>query len=248
LYLIYFHVLAIGDSSYAEYMKEINPDWVAGESQNVFSLEYRSPLYNPEDDITPLSRLEAERAVQLRAQSEPVGDELVSKVSELDFEALIMAAMRIANQDELEKLQNSFPDIWQKVDATALGMEESAATASTTPVEDAQYAMEVLTDETSLAQGEVIFETNCATCHGKLGEGGIGPNLTDEYYLHGKGMSNIVRIIKQGVAAKGMISWRGILKDNQMQQVASYILSLEGTNPPNPKAPQGEKIEIAPLN
>lgn len=248
LYLIYFHVLAIGDSSYAEYMKEMNPNWSAGKSQNAFSLEYSSPLYNSDGDITPLSRQEAERAAQIKARSERDREQLAGKMSELNFEDLIMAAMRIASPDELEKLQNSFPEIWQKMDKTALDQEQSTPTASTTSIDNDQYAMELLTDEASLAQGKEIFETNCATCHGKFGEGGIGPNLTDDYYLHGKGMSNVVHIIKRGVAPKGMISWRGILKDNQIQQVASYILSLHGTNPPNAKAPQGEKIEMTPSN
>lgn len=248
LYLIYFHVLNLGDSSYAEYMKEINPDWKAGKSQNEFSFEYRSPLYSSKGDITPLSRQEAEREAELHARLEKESDRRISKVSDLSFNDLIMAAMRIADPEELEKLKNSFPDIWQKMDATAKSKGEGKSAASPSSVDEAQYNMEVLTDKTSLSQGKVIFETNCATCHGKLGEGGIGPNLTDDYYLHGKGMPNVVRTIKQGVAAKGMISWKGILKDNQIQQVASYILSLHGTNPPNAKAPQGEKIEMTPLN
>ena len=66
--------------------------------------------------------------------------------------------------------------------------------------------------------------------------------MTDDYYLHGAGMNNAIRTIKNGVPAKGMISWRGILKDQQILEVASYIQTLPGTNPSNAKASQGEKI------
>lgn len=97
-----------------------------------------------------------------------------------------------------------------------------------------------LVDAPSLEKGAAIFKGNCATCHGQLGEGGAGPNLTDEYWVHGGGISNVFKTIKYGVPAKGMIAWESQFTPKQMQIVASYILTLEGTNPPNGKAPQGE--------
>jgi cytochrome c oxidase cbb3-type subunit III len=97
-----------------------------------------------------------------------------------------------------------------------------------------------LTDPASIAEGKEIFETKCVSCHGKFGEGNIGPNLTDDYWLHGAGISNIVKTIKYGVPAKGMLSWQGELKKDQILHAASYIMTLHGTNPPNPKAPQGD--------
>jgi cytochrome c oxidase cbb3-type subunit III len=102
-----------------------------------------------------------------------------------------------------------------------------------------------LTDEQELALGKSIFETSCATCHGKLGEGGIGPNMTDEYWLHGGGIADVFKTIKNGVPEKGMISWADQLRASDMQRVASYILTLQGTNPPNGKAAQGEKYDAA---
>ena len=96
-----------------------------------------------------------------------------------------------------------------------------------------------LTDEKEIALGKTIFETTCATCHGKLGEGGIGPNMTDDYWIHGGGIQNVFKTIKNGVPEKGMISWADQLRASDMQRVASYILTLRGTNPPNPKASQG---------
>ncbi|MFT7084555.1 MAG: cytochrome c oxidase cbb3-type subunit 3 [Vicingaceae bacterium] len=92
-----------------------------------------------------------------------------------------------------------------------------------------------------LAKGEAIYQGNCATCHGQLGEGGTGPNMTDEYWIHGGGIKNIFKTIKYGVPAKGMIAWQSQFSPSQMQKVASYVLSLQETNPANGKAPQGEK-------
>jgi cytochrome c oxidase cbb3-type subunit III len=94
-------------------------------------------------------------------------------------------------------------------------------------------------DAALIASGKSIYKSNCASCHKDLGEGGIGPNLTDEFWLHGGGVKNIFATIKNGVADKGMISWKGILKPEEMRDVTFFIMSLRGTNPPNPKAPQG---------
>ncbi len=101
-----------------------------------------------------------------------------------------------------------------------------------------------LTDDQALMLGKTIYETNCVACHGALGEGGVGPNLTDEYWLHGGGIQNIFKTIKYGVPEKGMISWKSQLRASDMQRVASYILTMEGTNPPNAKEPQGEKYQV----
>ena len=98
------------------------------------------------------------------------------------------------------------------------------------------------TDATHLADGKTIFQAKCVSCHGKFAEGNIGPNLTDDYWLHGAGIDNIAKTIKYGVPAKGMLSWRGELNIDQIQEVSSYIISLHGSNPPNPKAPQGELV------
>ncbi len=96
-----------------------------------------------------------------------------------------------------------------------------------------------LTDTDALSEGQLIFKNSCAACHGQLGEGLVGPNFTDEYWIHGGGIKDLFKTIKYGVPEKGMISWQSQLKPADMQKVASYILTLKGTNPPNPKAPQG---------
>ncbi len=97
----------------------------------------------------------------------------------------------------------------------------------------------VVTDAGALGEGELIFKNVCAACHGQKGEGTVGPNFTDEYWIHGGGIKDLFKTIKYGVPDKGMIAWSSQLKPSDMQKVASYILTLKGTNPPNPKAPQG---------
>lgn len=101
--------------------------------------------------------------------------------------------------------------------------------------------VELLIDDTQLAIGGAIFSGKCIACHGQAGEGNtIGPNLTDEYWLHGGDVKDVFKTIKYGVPEKGMISWKSQMRPAEMQKVASYILSLQGSNPPNAKAPQGE--------
>ncbi len=96
-------------------------------------------------------------------------------------------------------------------------------------------------DGKALAQGRVIFSVNCASCHGVDGGGGVGPNLTDEYWLHGGGIANVFKRIKYGVPQKGMIAWKAQLSPSDIQKVASYIMSIQGSTPANAKGPQGSK-------
>lgn len=103
--------------------------------------------------------------------------------------------------------------------------------------------VELLTDAALLEQGATIFKSNCATCHGQLGEGIAGPNLTDDFWIHGGDIKAVFRTIKYGVPAKGMIAWKTQLPPTEIHKVASFIMTLQGTNPPNPKAPEGEKYE-----
>ena len=97
-----------------------------------------------------------------------------------------------------------------------------------------------LDDVAALEAGQTIYIEKCAACHGQLGEGGVGPNLTDPYWIHGGGVKEIFATIKYGVPEKGMISWKEQMNPSQMQKVSSFILTLQGTNPPNGKEPQGE--------
>jgi cytochrome c oxidase cbb3-type subunit 3 len=100
----------------------------------------------------------------------------------------------------------------------------------------------------AMASAKEIFTTRCAPCHGPQGQGLIGPNLTDDYWLHGGRPTEILHTITEGVPDKGMVPWKDQLKPEELSTMAAYVLSLAGTNPPNPKAPQGvnSKGERAP--
>ncbi|MCK6603889.1 MAG: c-type cytochrome [Ignavibacteriaceae bacterium] len=98
----------------------------------------------------------------------------------------------------------------------------------------------LLTDASSLNAGKDIFVKNCASCHANDGGGLVGPNLTDEYWIHGGGIKDVFKVVVNGVLDKGMLAWKSQLTSKQIQDVSSYVLSLQGTKPANPKAPQGE--------
>lgn len=97
-----------------------------------------------------------------------------------------------------------------------------------------------MSDEAGIARGKEIFNADCWACHGKLGEGGAGPNLTDDYWIHKGSLNDIYASIKTGYPDKGMQSWAIKFTPKQMSEIASYIKTLRGTKPANGKAPQGD--------
>ena len=97
-----------------------------------------------------------------------------------------------------------------------------------------------MADMGGLSAAKEIFNTKCWACHGKLGEGGAGPNLTDDYWLHKGSMNDIYHTIKNGYPDKGMQSWASVYTPKEMSYLASYVKKLRGTNPPNAKAAQGD--------
>jgi cytochrome c oxidase cbb3-type subunit 3 len=105
---------------------------------------------------------------------------------------------------------------------------------------DADFAKRASNPEL-IADGKSLFQANCAPCHGGAGEGIVGPNLTDNFWLHGSSPSEIVAVITNGVPEKGMVSWGPVLGAKKIQSLAAFVLSLRGSNPPNAKAPQGEE-------
>lgn len=100
-----------------------------------------------------------------------------------------------------------------------------------------------LTDEKSLGDAKSLYANVCAACHGPEAQGGAGPNLTDRYWIHGGDINSIYKTIKTGVADKGMPQWGAIYKPADLQKLASFVMTLQVTNPPNPKAPQGTLYE-----
>lgn len=130
------------------------------------------------------------------------------------------------------------------------------------PLQDEEYAREMasltadssdthmldlvlLTDAASLEKGKALYQEKlCYSCHGNLGEGNaIGPNLTDEYWIHGSTYKEIVTIITAGVPQKGMAPFGDQLPAEAIHQIASYVVSIQGSNPANAKAPQGDKVQ-----
>ncbi|PWJ41007.1 cytochrome c oxidase cbb3-type subunit 3 [Sediminitomix flava] len=98
-------------------------------------------------------------------------------------------------------------------------------------------------EEKDLANGKAIFTKRCVACHAADGGGGIGPNLTDEYWLYGNDVKNIFKTIKYGTS-KGMTAWDKKISPPDMKDVASYVMSLQGTTPEAGKAPQGEHMPM----
>ncbi len=101
-------------------------------------------------------------------------------------------------------------------------------------------------DPSMMNSGKRIFQSKCATCHGMFGEGGIGPNLTDSYWLHGGQFMDVYRTVRDGVPTKGMLAWERQLRPAELLAVSSYVGTLLGTDPPNPKDAQGEVVNRLP--
>jgi cytochrome c oxidase cbb3-type subunit 3 len=103
-----------------------------------------------------------------------------------------------------------------------------------------------LADADGIASGKTIFSQSCVACHGANGEGGIGPNLTDKYWIHGGSLNTIYQTIKIGYPEKGMQSWQSMYSPIQIKNLTSFVKSIVGTKPYNPKAPQGNLEEQQP--
>lgn len=103
----------------------------------------------------------------------------------------------------------------------------------------------ILKETSDLQAGKGVFTQYCAVCHAADGGGIVGPNLTDNYWLHGNDIKNIFNTIKYGVQGKGMKSWQQELSPVMMAQVGSFITTLSGTKPLNPKAPEGKLIDAS---
>lgn len=114
-----------------------------------------------------------------------------------------------------------------------------------------ENTVKLLTEATDIATGKDLYIVNCVACHGKGGEGTVGPNLTDDYWLHGASIQDLFKTLKYGWVEKGMKAWKEDLSPMQMAQIASFIKTLKGTNPPNPKSPQGDlytEAGVAPIS
>jgi cytochrome c oxidase cbb3-type subunit 3 len=101
-------------------------------------------------------------------------------------------------------------------------------------------SLQPATDPVAIARGKQTFGRLCAPCHREDGGGLVGPNLTDDYWIHGNTFADNLKTIWNGVPEKGMVTWKGVLKPDEIYAVASYIYTLRGTKPPNPKLPENQ--------
>mgnify|MGYP003381923140 FL=1 len=96
-------------------------------------------------------------------------------------------------------------------------------------------SLEPSRNEALLSRGGQVYVTYCSPCHRPDGGGLVGPNLCDDYWIHGGTFADSLKVIINGVPEKGMLTWKGVLTPYDIESVASYIYTLRGTSPPNPK-------------
>lgn len=126
-----------------------------------------------------------------------------------------------------------------EADVTAWRAAHPTPTVESSPEELAALAR----DANTITLGKQVYTTNCASCHRADAGGLIGPNLTDDYWIHGGALIEIHKTVTNGVLAKGMPPWGKLLKPDQIDQVVAYVASLRGSKPPNPKAPEGLPLQ-----
>lgn len=134
-------------------------------------------------------------------------------------------------------------------DELKLAMEQmkSAATQAAPtnePAENEELLATLAQDQGAMKKGEEVYKGKCAACHGPELQGQIGPNLTDKFWIHGPPTrENILKVVRKGVADKGMPPWEAILSKTESQSVSSFLFTKIGSNPANPKAPQGTEYK-----
>lgn len=200
-----------------------------------------------------------------RAKGKTILDKLNDTV-EIENEESIMLEH---DYDGIKELDNNLPPWWKYgfyltilisviyminyhvTKTSPLQAEEYTRSVKTAEAEIAEYmknsannvdesTVKLLTDPADLSSGKDLFISNCAACHGRAGEGTVGPNLTDDYWLHKGGIKDIFKTIKYGSPDKGMKAWKDDFSPMQIAQLTSFIRSLRGTNPEKPKEKQGE--------
>jgi len=221
IYVPYYHL--VGDLQEVEYQKEMGTYIEADAGRGSFA-GYTSPFAG-DGEMTPAIRAE------------------MDKVLDAPFDEQLMRAMGKADAEQLATLESAFPEEYA-------AYVSGGVTAPAAPTEGGSdeappaAALAVLTDEASLEAGKKVWDTQCFSCHLNDGGGLIGPNMTDDYWIHGGDMASVVHLINVGVPSKGMVPWESILTPDQVIQVASYIkVKLVGTTPAVAKAPQGDLFE-----
>lgn len=187
-------------------------------------------------------------AVPIERENEIMTDHVYDGIRELDnnlppwwkygfYLTIVIAIVYLFNYHVLRSSPLQTAEYQKELADAAIAKEEYLKTAADKVDES---SVTVLVAANDLGAGKSIFKEKCVACHGQNGEGGVGPNFTDDYWINGGGVKNVFKTIKYGVPAKGMISWQSQLKPMEIQQIASYILSLRGSKPAGAKEPQGE--------
>jgi cytochrome c oxidase cbb3-type subunit III len=137
---------------------------------------------------------------------------------------------------------NSGPNLQQELDLALNDIKQRQSHASKQgELQPEDLAAQIKSAD--LQSANSLFQTRCTACHGNVLQGGIGPNLTDANWIHGKGTApEIIKVIKEGVVDNGMPAWGSMLHDKELIQLTALILSKQDSNPPGAKAPQGEKV------
>lgn len=132
----------------------------------------------------------------------------------------------------------------QKADLKAeMAQIQALRPSSEGPKDDEKELTKLSSNPAMIAKGKSIYDSKCSACHGVELQGQIGPNLTDEYWIHGRGgLVEIASVVRGGVLDKGMPNWESQLNDEEIRAVTVFVASRKGSNPPNAKPPQGEKV------
>lgn len=222
-------------------------------------------------ELVPEKKEVQEKVSRLREWWIGIGKRVVTKAVPVEKEADIMLDH---DYDGIRELDNALPPWWKYGFYITIGIaiiyllnfhvfatgknptEEYIAELETAEAEKEIYEAKnkdkidenniPLADANGLSKAKAIYEVKCWACHGKAGEGGAGPNLTDDYWLHNGSLNDIYKTIKVGYPDKGMQSWAKEYTPKEISFLASYVKKLHNTNPPNAKAPQGELYLTAP--
>ena len=158
----------------------------------------------------------------------------------LFYSCVIFAGIYLVRYSWLNYAPNQQEEYAQKMQK--LNTEKAAYLAKTADnVDENTVTLEKSPEK--LAEAKTLFQEKCAACHGQNGEGKNGPNLTDDYWIHGNSVKDVFKTIKHGVLEKGMVAWKEQISPAKMKAVSSYVLSLRGSNPAGAAPPQGEKME-----
>ena len=135
---------------------------------------------------------------------------------------------------------DTYEDDLAQAQAELVEMREAYAASGPAFETDERALMRYVRDETMVAAGAEDYRVNCASCHGNEGQGLIGPNLTDDYWIHGSSNTAVWEILAVGVPAKGMPPWESVLSPEERAELLAFIRSIQDTDPPGAKEPQGD--------